>query len=389
MSFISTEQKNALLERFLRYVQIWTTSDSSRADQGIQPSTDRQFNLARLLKKELTDFGLQDVQITEHCYVYGFLPSSCGAENKKSFCLLAHMDTVEECSGKDIKPQLTQKDGDTIISTDGTTLLGADDKAGIAEIMQALAFFKENPQIKHGAVEVCFSPDEETGHGMDNVPLNLIRSAQAYTVDGGNLGELETECFNALKSEVFFTGVSTHTGTARSKMVNAVTMASSFVACLPQTQSPEATDGIQGFFAPMEISGSIENSKVTVFLRDFTHEGMSRRTDLIDSIAQTTAKTFGGTVQVKHVFQYANMKEGLEKSPDTVKKLVDAYRASGIEPVFPPIRGGTDGSRLTEMGIPTPNIFTGGHNFHSKSEWASLNEMSKALEVLINLCKAE
>lgn len=386
MAFISDGQKNALLERFLRYVQIWTTSDSSRADSGFQPSTERQFDLARLLKEELEQLGLSDVQITEKCYVYGRLQASDGANVSDSFCLLAHMDTVEECSGQNVKPVLTQKDGDTIISTDGSTLLGADDKAGIAEIMQTLAFFKENPQIKHGEIEICFSPDEETGHGMDNVPLNLIKSKQAYTVDGGNLGELETECFNACKSEIKFTGISTHTGSARGKMVNAAVMAANFIASLPRHEAPETTCGFEGFFAPMEISGTIEKAEVTVFLRDFSTEGMENRKALIEKLAQTTALIFGGETEVKHTFQYANMKNGLENSPQTVQKLVNAYKSAGIEPIFPPIRGGTDGSRLTEMGIPTPNIFTGGHDFHSRSEWASLNEMSKALEVLINLC---
>ncbi len=385
MTFITDEQKSALLERFLRYVGIWTTSDSAAADKGIQPSTQRQSDLARVLADELRQFGLSDVQITDHCYVYARLDAT-DAGASKPFCLLAHMDTVEECSGQNIKPQLTHKDGDTIISTDGTTLLGADDKAGVAEIMQALCFLCSHPEIKHGTVEVCFSPDEETGHGMDNVPLSLIRSKQAYTVDGGNMSELETECFNAYKSEVKFTGVATHTGTARGKMVNAVTMASRFVSLLPQNEAPETTDGMEGFFAPMDISGTIESSSVTVFLRDFTTEGMERRKNLIDQTAQTVALTSGGLVQVNHVFQYANMKEGLKKSPSTVQNLIKAYKNAGLEPVFPPIRGGTDGSRLTELGIPTPNIFTGGHNFHSKAEWASLNEMSKTLEVLINLC---
>lgn len=388
MNFISDGQKNALLERFLRYVQVWTTSDSSRADDGYQPSTDRQFIFASMLKKELEDLGLSDVSVTDKCYVYARLPASKGAKSEP-LCLLAHLDTVEECSGQNVKPVLTKKDGDTIISTDGTTLLGADDKAGIAEIMETLAFFKANPAAEHGEIEICFSPDEETGHGMDNVPLNLIKSRQAYTVDGGNCGEIETECFNAFKTEVTFYGVSSHTGTARGKMVNAAVMAANFVASLPRHQAPETTEGFEGFFAPMEISGTIETAKVTVFLRDFTEKGMQERKLLAETLAKTVAQSFGGKVEVKHTFQYANMKEKLKNSPQTVERLVEACRASGIEPVFPPIRGGTDGSKLTEKGIPTPNIFTGGHDFHSRSEWASLNEMCKALEVLIRLCSAQ
>lgn len=382
---LSKDEKSSLLNRFIKYVKIWTTSNSSKADEGIQPSTQRQFDLAHVLKDELIELGLENVQITPHCYVYAKLRASQGMENLPSFCLSAHMDTVEECSGQNIIPILTQKEDDTIISTNGTTLLGADDKAGIAEIMQLLSFLQSHPDIPHRMVEVCFSPDEETGHGMDNVPLNLIQSKQAYTVDGGNLGELETECFNAYKSEITFIGISTHTGSAKDKMINSVTMASSFVASLPRNEAPESTQQKEGFYAPMSISGTIEKSTVTVFLRDFTTEGMEKRKALIEQLAATTAALYGGKVNVNHIYQYCNMKEGLEKSKDTVENLIKAYNDSGIEPVFPPIRGGTDGSRLTEMGIPTPNIFTGGHNFHSKTEWASLKEMCKALEVLINL----
>lgn len=389
MICITSSQRNSLLERFIRYVKIWTTSDSARADKGIQPSTDRQFDLANVLAKELQAFGLYDVQVTEYCYVYGRLPASTGKENETSFCLLSHIDTVEECSGQDVKPQLNSKDNDTIITSDGTTLLGADDKAGVAEIMEMFAYLKSSPQARHGEIEVCFSPDEETGHGMDNVPLNLIKSKQAYTVDGGNLGELEIECFNAWKSDIAFTGISAHTGNARGIMINAASMASAFSTSLPSHESPETTDGRQGFYALMGINGTIENANVTVFLRDFTKEGMEKRKETVELLAKATAKAFGGKADVKHTQQYLNMKDGLDKSPETVNKLVKAYKAAGIEPEFPPIRGGTDGSRLTEMGIPTPNIFTGGHNFHSRSEWASLNEMCKALEVLINLCVTE
>lgn len=388
MIFLTETERNSLLERFLNYVSVWTTSDSQNADNNIQPSTDRQFDLARLLENELKDAGFSEVQVTEKCYVYAKLPSNAGAEAFKynDFCLLAHMDTVEECSGKDIKTILTQKNDDTIISTDGSTLLGADDKAGIAEIMTALTYLVSHPELKHGNIELCFSPDEETGHGMDNVPLNLIKSKQAYTVDGGNLGELETECFNAYKSEVTFTGKSTHTGTARQEgMVNANLMASAFVCALPRHQAPETTDNYQGFYAVMDVSGSIESSKVTVFLRDFSSEEMKNRINLIDATASSVALNFGGTAKTVHTEQYKNMKDELEKSPSTVQNLIKAYKAAGVEPVFVPIRGGTDGSRLTEMGIPAPNIFTGGHNFHSRNEWASLNEMEKVVEILIYL----
>lgn len=407
------ELQSPLLERFLRYVQIWTTSDSASADSGVQPSTLRQFDLAHLLESELKSLGLENVQVTKNCYVYANLPATADLEAQETFCLLAHIDTVEEVSGQHVNPQihknyngskitlafghilnpendsalaLAAKNHETIITSDGNTLLGADDKAGVAEIMTALEYLVQK-KIPHGQIEVCFSPDEETGHGMDNVPLNLIKSKYAYTVDGGHIGELETECFNAFKSEIEFIGVSTHTGTARGKLVNAITMASNFVTNLPRQQAPETTMGYEGFYAPMNIEGSIERAKVTLFLRDFEEAGMENRKSLIESLALSTAESFGGKAKVTHTQQYLNMKKGFEKRPDVIEKLVASYKAAGVEPVFTPIRGGTDGSRLTEMGIPTPNIFTGGHNYHSRTEWASLEQMTKAAEVLIYLCR--
>ena len=387
MTFLTEKDRKAILERFLRYAQIWTTSDGGRADQGFQPSTDRQWDFAKILADEMRSLGMQSVQITDHCYVYGFLPASAGKESAASICLLAHMDTVDEISGENVKPQVTERDGDTIITSDGSTLLGADDKAGVTAIMSALTCLREHSEIPHGKIEVIFSPDEETGHGMDNVPLNLLSSKCAYTVDGGATGELETECFNAYKSEITFTGKATHTGTARPNMVNAAVMASSFVANLPRHQAPETTDGYQGFYAAMGISGTMEKAAVTLLLRDFSKAGMEKRKSFVDLLAQTTAASFGGEAQVTHSRQYLNMKEGLEKNPRVVQNLVAAYRASGLEPILSPIRGGTDGSRLTEMGIPTPNIFTGGHNFHSRDEWCSLKGLCSACEVLINLSR--
>ncbi|MCR5079771.1 MAG: peptidase T [Treponema sp.] len=377
--------KEKLLKRFLKYVKTYSQSDSAKADEGIIPSTPQQFEMAKILCGELKKLGLENVQTTEHCYTYGFLPAN--NEREKTFCLLAHIDTVDEVSGLNVNPQLSQENGDTIIRTDGETLLGADDKAGVASIMTALEYFVEHPEIKHCGIEVIFSPDEETGHGMDKVPLELLKSKCAYTVDGGSLGELEVECFNAWKSEIEFTGIACHTGTARGVMVNAVSMAASFLENLPRTERPETTDGYQGFYAPMSVEGSIEKSKVVLFLRDFDLKEMENRREIVEIVARSTAASYDGMVKVSHTQQYLNMKEKMCASPEVVKNLVAAYKACGVEPKFTPIRGGTDGSRLTEMGIPTPNIFTGGHNFHSRDEWASLNEMSKACEILIELAK--
>ncbi len=408
-----TDLQNELLERFLRYVKTYSQSDEKSADAGNIPSTVQEWDLAKMLEAEMKEIGLEGVHITEHCYVYGYLKASEGLEDVAPLALLAHIDTVEEVSGKDVKPQIIREyDGsvitlsegskidpaadealrlageerDTIITSDGTTLLGADDKAGVAAIMTAISAIK-NQNIPHGKIEVIFSPDEETGHGMDKVPIAEIESRKAYTVDGGHIGELETECFNAYKSEITFTGKSLHTGSARPRMVNAVTMASSFVANLPRQEAPETTDGYMGFYAPMEITGSIESAYVYLLLRDFTEEGMERRKAFVDSLADVTARSFGGKVEVKHTEQYLNMKSKLDEHPEVVENLVAAYKAAGVEPIFQPIRGGTDGSRLTQMGIPTPNIFTGGHNYHSRTEWLSFSQCTKAMQVLIELAR--
>ena len=406
---------DSLLQRFLRYVKTCTQSSELAADSGIMPSSKDEWNLAQILCEELKALGLKDVQTTENCYTYAYFPASSGCENLPPFCLLSHIDTVEEVSGKNVKPlihknysggkiflndkyfldsetdealALAAKENDTVITSSGDTLLGADDKAGVSEIMSAVEFLVQNPQIKHGAVEIIFSPDEETGHGMDKVPLNLLKSKYAYTVDGGHIGELETECFNAFKSEITFYGKSVHTGSARGKLINAVSMASAFTTNLPRQEMPETTDGRMGFYAPMSIEGSIEEAKVTLILRDFSMQQMEKRKQTVDSIANSVALSFGGTVKVCHTQQYLNMKDELDKNPQIVKNLVQAYKKCGIEPIFTPIRGGTDGSRLTEMGIPCPNIFTGGHNFHSRFEWASLSQMSATTAVLIELMKS-
>ena len=408
---LETNEKNTLLENFLSYIKIWTTSDSQKADEGLQPSTERQFDLANHIKNQLEALKIES-HITQKGYLCARIPATKGYENCASVGFLAHLDTAGEVSGENVNPkiienydgktiplndeisikieenpQLAKCKGQTIITTDGTTLLGADDKAGIAEIMTAIQILQDK-NIPHGQIEIIFSPDEETGHGMDNVPLDWLESKQCYTVDGGDLGEIEAECFNAYKSEITFTGKALHTGSARPNMVNAVTMASKFVSMLPQNESPEATDGYLGFYAPMEISGSMESASVTVFLRDFEDSGMNRRIETIDSLAQTCKSLFpNGNVEVKHTFQYKNMKQVLDKNPHVMQNLINAVKNVGIEPVIRPIRGGTDGSRLSEMGIPTPNIFTGGHNFHSRTEWACLEQMEYSVKTILELIK--
>jgi len=401
-----------LQKRFLKYVKIWTTSNLEKADNGIMPSTTTQFDFANDLKQELIDIGIIDVTVTEYAYVCARIAPSKGAEKAPSIGFLAHMDTAMDVSGKDVKPQivknysgqiLTLKEGvvlnpetdknlakakgQTLITTDGTTLLGADDKAGIAEIITAIEYVLKN-NLPHGQIELIFSPDEETGHGMDKVPLEWIQSKQCYTLDGGHIGELEVECFSAWKSDITFTGVSMHTGSARPKLVNAVTMCAEFINLLPKNEAPETTDGYQGFYAPLNFSGHIEQAKCTLLLRDFTNEGIKKRKDTIDTLAKAIeCKYRGSKIEVIHTQQYLNMKEKLDQKPEVQEALTMAAKNIGITPVYSPIRGGTDGSRLTEMGIPTPNIFTGGHNYHSRQEWASLEQMSAASEMVLELIK--
>ncbi len=404
-----------LLNRFLKYVKVWTESSREKADRGIQPSTEGQLYFAKTIADELKSIGLQNVQVTEFGYVYGILPASTGMENVPSFCLLSHLDTAEDVSGKDVKPivhpaydgakidlqcgvsldidddeylSLAAQRRDTIITADGTTLLGADDKAGIAEIVSSLEFLKDHREIKHGAVEVVFSPDEETGHGMDRVPLNLLKSKFAYTVDGGHQGQLESECFNAYGATVTFNGKSSHTGDARkNEMVNAINAASLFVQSIPPCERPETTDGYQGFYAVTEMEGSIEKASVNLLLRDFSDEGITEKIEKLKHLAISSAKSYGAGVDVEFRPQYKNMRAGLEKNPEVVKNLEKAYLNADVNIFYNPIRGGTDGSRLTELGIPTPNIFTGGHNFHSRYEWASLSQMSAACDVLVSLAE--
>ena len=410
----SNEQKQ-LLTRFLRYVKTYSESDSTAADNGVFPSTPQQRDFARMLATELAAIGLANVQVTDFSYVYGVLPASPGCESISPFCVLAHVDTVDEVTGKNVNPQVHENyDGkhidlahgvlhapetdaalaqaaserDTIITTDGNTLLGADDKAGIAAIMTAMSYLAAHKEIAHGKIEVVFSPDEETGHGMDKVPLELIQSKRAYTVDGGHIGELETECFNAVGTTVTFTGKAAHTGSARKAgMINAIDMAATFVTLLPSRELPETTDGLEGFFAPLDITGTIEQSSVYLLLRDFESDAMQKRMALVEQLAHAVAAAVGGSVEVTHKTQYVNMKHKLNEQPAVAGDLIKAYEAAGVVPVFTPIRGGTDGSRLTELGIPTPNIFTGAHNFHSRAEWASLSQMCKAADVLINLAQ--
>jgi len=402
--------ENLLVPRFLNYVRYWTESDR-RVET--TPSTPGQWDLARALQTELLGLGLQDVELTDHCYIIARIPPSAGRENSPSIGFLAHIDTASDVSGKNVKPQLVNNyngekielaenltldpalepdlaahKGGAVIHASGGTLLGADNKAGIAEIMAAVEYLLTCPEIPHGPVEIIFTPDEETGKGLPEFPLEKINSGICYTVDGGPLGEIEAECFNAYKADILFHGKAIHVGAARGILANAALMAASFATMLPRSESPEATDGYYGYYCPMEISGNLEGASLEVFLRDFDSAGMERRLATLESIAKTVEAQFpGGRVIVNPSLQYYNMKENIGKKPEVMGKLKTALDNLGIEWRLKPVRGGTDGSRLTEFGIPTPNIFTGGRNFHSRLEWVSVREMCAACRVILELIR--
>ena len=411
---IRDEISEALLERFLRYVRIFTTSDESVAEEKT-PSTVCQWDLLRLLADELKTMGVRDVSLDDHGYLIARVPGNLGGGKKPPVIgFMAHVDTNQDAPGENVNPRihspydggpinleegvtidpaesplLASYAGQTVITTDGTTLLGADDKAGVAEIMSALDWLLAHPGIPRGDLEIIFTPDEETGTGMNRFPVERLESKYCFTMDGGEEGEMETECYYARGAWLSFHGHVIHPGTARGKLVNAVSMASAFVSMLPRNESPEATDGRYGNYWPHRIEGGLESANLQVFFRSFDFVDIERRSAALESFAAAVEAAFpGGQVDLEIKEQYRNMKEELDKHPVLVDVLRTAVRASGIEPIEMPIRGGTDGSRLTAMGIPTPNIFAGGVNFHSRSEWVALPAMARAVTVILNLVAA-
>jgi tripeptide aminopeptidase len=399
-----------LTPRFMQYVRYWTESDRYVEET---PSSPGQWDLAKALRDELLGLGLDDVELTDHCYVLTRLPPSPGKEAAPTIGFLAHIDTASDVSGKDARPHLINsydgekielsgglaldpvrepdlaaQKGKAIIHSGGDTLLGADDKAGVAEIMAAAEYLFTHPEIKHGPVEIIFSPDEETGKGLPDFPLRKIKSTVCYTMDGGTMGEIEAECFNAWKADIVCKGKVIHVGAARGILANAALMAASFAVMLPRSESPEATDGYYGYYCPMEIRGDLENAGLEVYLRDFDADGMRRRLAALEAFAKTTEAQFpGGKVLVNAKPQYYNMKSKIDERPEALDRLKQALDNIGIGYRLKPIRGGTDGSRLTELGIPTPNIFTGGRNFHSRIEWVSVSEMCAACKLIIELIR--
>lgn len=405
-----TELSEPILDKFCRYVKVETTSDPTVEDH--KPSTKTQWDLAHMLVKELKDFGIEDVTVDEQAYVIANIPATKGFEDRATILLCSHMDTSPQCSGKNVNPQVFRDyDGkdivvnenftikiednpllknavhDTIITTDGNTLLGADDKAGIANIMTALEYMFKT-KMDHGPLQIMFNADEETGNGMFQVPMDKIKAKQAYTVDSTEMPLIEYQCFNAFMAKVTFTGSSIHPGYARGKLVNAANMAAQFVTMLPRNESPEATDERFGFFHVTDMEGQTETAHVNVIIRDFDMNIAKSRCERLKQIAAAVEAIFpGGKVNVDIKFQYANMFDGMGPDAKPVTILEKACRNAFGEPKESLIRGGTDGSHLTHLGVPTPNLFTGGINCHSRSEMAVLSWMVASTEVVIELIK--
>lgn len=401
--------REKLLERFLRYVRIDTQSDESRADK-VHPSTSGQWDLLRMLEKELKDAGLTDVCLDEYGYLLARIPAN--VESVPAVGFGAHVDTasdvkgngvkpcvVENWDGKDIllkagnsikvaeNPELADYRGKTLVVSDGSTLLGSDDKAGVSIIMSMVDFLTSNPDVKHGEIEILFSPDEETGHGMDFFDVKRLHSEAFYTVDGSSAYYIEDECFNAATFKVKFIGVPRHLGDARGVMVNALTMCSHFVASLPQSQSPEATDGRYGYYCPYLMSGGVSDAELAVLVRDFDSEGLNRRIKVLEKLSDTVCSLYGGKSETEYKISYKNMHMASKKDPRAVKYLLQAGELLGQNIKREIIRGGTDGARIAEYGIPCPNIYTGGHNLHSCLEWVSLDAMYESFELITETVK--
>ncbi len=395
-----------LLERLLRYVRIDTASDGHVASR---PTTPGQLDFLRALAAELASCGVGDTELHEGRVLIARIAGSRAGAATIGF--MAHVDTVNDPSGRDVQPRVHERYdgraielaggrrldpaqapdlaryvGATIVTSSGTTILGADDKAGVAELVTAAEQLARRPAAERGPVEMFFTTDEETGFGMQGFPLDKVRSRCCYTLDGEGEGGIEAECFHAYKVLVRCAGRVFHLGSARGRLVNAVEMAAALVAALPKAESPQATDERFGYYCPYEVRGNVGEADLTILLRDYDDAECARRIEAIRAAAVAVERLHpGGAVHVEAEKQYANMREALERTPDVLRRLEQAVRMTGVEPEYNLIRGGTDGARLTEMGIPTPNIFDGGYNYHSELEWAALPAMVRATEVVLNL----
>lgn len=403
--------KQKLIDRFKSYVTVYTESDP---DSDKTPSTERQWDLAHQLVEELKSIGMSDVTIDEHAYVMATLPSNVEGE-VPVIGFIAHMDTSPDFTGKDVKPQvienydggdivlnkaqniilspdefkeLSMYKGQTIITTDGTTLLGADDKAGITEIVSAMEYLIQHPEIPHGKIRVCFNPDEEIGLGAHKFDVEKFGAEWGYTLDGSTIGELEYENFNAAGAVIKVKGKIVHPGYAKGILVNSMYIAQDFINSLPKLETPEHTEGREGFFHLYEISGEVEETVLKYIIRDHDREQFEARKNVMIELAEDINSQHGREViAIEIKDQYYNMREKIEPKMHIIEIAEQAYKAVGIEPIIKPIRGGTDGAQLSFKGLPCPNIFAGGHNFHGRYEYVPVESMQKAAEVVIKIAE--
>jgi tripeptide aminopeptidase len=400
---------SSVIDRFLKYVQFDTQSDET---SNSVPSTSKQLKLAQVIVDELKGFGLQDVRLSEQGYVYATLPANT-SKSIPGIGFIAHLDTSPDFSGENVSPKLIENYdgtdilinpekkiilspaefpelnnyvGQTLITTDGTTLLGADDKAGVAEIMTAVEYLTSHPEIEHGKICIGFTPDEEIGRGADHFDVQGFGADFAYTVDGGAIGELEYENFNAAKAIVQVHGRNVHPGHAKNKMINSILLANEFISHLPPAETPANTEGYEGFYHLNDISGNVELTTLHHIIRDFNQASFEKRKENLLLLVEELNQEFGAdTFSIKITDQYQNMKTQIEPVIHIVDKAFAAMEAVGVTPQVRPIRGGTDGARLSFMGLPTPNIFTGGHNFHGKYEFIPAFAMEKSVEVILKI----
>ena len=401
--------KEHITKRFLSYVTIDTESDPNNPEF---PSTEKQWDLARLLVKELSDIGMNDITLDENCYVMATLPSNLDYE-VPTIGFVSHIDTTPDYTGANVNPQihhnydgkdiilnekeniilspsyfedLLQYKGQTIITTDGSTLLGADDKAGITEIVSAMEYLIKHPEIKHGKIRICFTPDEEVGKGAHKFDVKKFGAEWAYTMDGSQIGELEYENFNAAGAKIIINGKIVHPGYAKGKMINSMTIASDFISRLPKNEVPESTEGYEGFFHLYQIDGKVEQTILHYIIRDHDKELFENRKDFIKSVVSNLNKELGSdSIEIEISNQYYNMKEKVVPVMHIVDIAEEVMKDLNIIPLIKPIRGGTDGSQLSFMGLPCPNIFAGGHNFHGRYEYVPVESMMKATEVIVGI----
>jgi len=405
--------KSELVDRFVRYVQIDTQSDPN---SDAHPTTEKQKDLGKLLQQELLQMGIADSSIDAFGYVYGTIPSNTDKKNVPIVCFCAHVDTAPDCSGTNVKPivhhnyngtdivlpddhaqvlktsdspYLKNHIGGDIITASGSTLLGADDKSGIAVIMQAAQYLISNPSVKHGDIKILFTPDEEVGKGTAKIDMQKLGAQYGYTLDGGEAGSLEDETFSADSATVIIHGVIAHPGYAKDTLVNAIKIAGDILDSLPKSEwSPETTEGKQGFVHPVSVNGISEKTTIQFIVRDFTRQGLREHHQKLKSIiTDVVSKYPGASMEYVEQEQYRNMKEMLDKHPSVAQFAAEAIQRSGLTVKKESIRGGTDGSRLSYMGLPCPNIFTGMQNIHSKLEWIGVNDMLKASESIVHLCQ--